>query len=139
MRVSKSRAALAIVAWWVAAPIWALEPSTPLSVYGRLPFLEDVSISPDGTRLAFVRTTGDTRALFLVEVDGGKVLGGLRIGATKLRGVFWQDNDTVISIGSSTSSPSGPVTEAMRHWLGSLCNPASTAAPSRWRAHLTYR
>jgi len=30
-------------------------------VYGRLPTLEDVRLSPEGTRIAFVRTEGDTR------------------------------------------------------------------------------
>jgi hypothetical protein len=32
-----------------------------LEAYGRLPSLEDVALSPDGTKLAFVRTTEDSR------------------------------------------------------------------------------
>jgi hypothetical protein len=98
-----------------SAAIPAHEPSAPLSPYGRLPYLEDVSISPDGTRLAFVRTTEDTRSLYIIEMAGGKVLGGARIGNAKLRDVFWQDNDRVFAIVSSTSPPpfgfTGPTSE----------------------------
>ncbi len=93
----------------------AREPSAPLSAYGRLPYLEDVSISPDGTRLAFVRTTEDSRSLFIVEI-AGKVLGGARIGKAKLRSVFWQDNDRVMAIVSSTSPPPFGFTGPTREW-----------------------
>src|SRR5438552_17630021 len=101
---------------WVSASTPAREPSSPLSAYGRLPYLEDVSISPDGTRLAFVRTTEDSRSLFIIELMGGKVLGRARIGSTKLRSVFWQDNDRVLSVVSSTSPPPFGFTGATREW-----------------------
>lgn len=35
--------------------------AAPLEVYGRLPHLEDFALSPDGTRIAFVKTEGNTR------------------------------------------------------------------------------
>jgi len=92
----------------------ARNPSAPLSAYGRLPYLEDVALSPDGTRLAFVKTTDDTRDLYIVELSG-KLLGGVGVGKTKLRGVMWQDNDNVLALTSITSAPpfgfSGPVRE----------------------------
>ena len=53
------------VACWstlLALPIFG--HSTPLEVYGRLPGLEDVSLSPDGSKIAFVTTTQNTRATF---------------------------------------------------------------------------
>jgi hypothetical protein len=42
----------------------ATDASTPLEVFGRLPTLEDVIISPDGLNIAFVNTSGDQRTLF---------------------------------------------------------------------------
>jgi len=32
--------------------------AVPLSVYGGLPSIEDVALSPDGSRIAYVRTQG---------------------------------------------------------------------------------
>jgi hypothetical protein len=40
--------------------------AAPLEVYGRLPHLENVALSPDGTRVAFVRTEGDTRVVGVI-------------------------------------------------------------------------
>ena len=48
--------------------------AVPLEVYGRLPKLEDVSISPDGTKIAFVRTDGDTRIIAIVSHADRKTL-----------------------------------------------------------------
>ena len=35
----------------------------PLEVYGRLPRLENLALSPDGTRIAFVKTEGNDRVV----------------------------------------------------------------------------
>jgi dipeptidyl aminopeptidase/acylaminoacyl peptidase len=93
----------------------ARESSTPLSAYGRLPSLEDVAISPDGTRLAYIKTTEDNRDLLIVELPR-KVLGVARTGNTKVRRVFWQDNDRVMTVVSSTSPPPFGFTGATREW-----------------------
>src|SRR5271170_148941 len=63
------------------------DAATPLEVFGRLPTLEHVAISPDGTKLAFVQTNGDQRSLFVKPLDKSEVLGGVRVGDAKLRGV----------------------------------------------------
>ncbi len=94
----------------------AHEPSAPLAAYGRLPTLEDVSLSPDGTRVAFVKTTDDSRALHIVELTG-KFLGGVRVGNTKLRQVFWQDNDRVLAVVSTTRLPPFGFSGATREWF----------------------
>jgi acetyl esterase/lipase len=116
MRIFKSAGVWAVIALGFSVPTSARESSTPLSVYGRLPYLEDVSISPDGKRLAFVRTLADTRNLYIIELDGGKVLGGMLVGTTKLRNVFWQDDDTVVAVVSSTSPPPFGFFGPTREW-----------------------
>ena len=79
--------------------------STPLEVFGRLPTLEDVVISPDGAKLAFVRTRDDKRTLLVGLLKGGEALGGVRVGDTKLREVQWIDDDNLLATISTTSLP----------------------------------
>ena len=45
----------------------APESATPLSIYGRLPNVEQVEISPDGTKLAIAITDGEKRLLVIRE------------------------------------------------------------------------
>src|SRR5437016_8408511 len=42
--------------------------AAPLEVYGRLPRLENVALSPDGSRIAFVKTEGNTRLVAVMSV-----------------------------------------------------------------------
>jgi dipeptidyl aminopeptidase/acylaminoacyl peptidase len=78
---------------------------TPPDVYGRLPALEDVILSPDGSKIAFVRTTGDQRNLLIVQIGESKAFGGARVGDVKLRGIQWMDDDNLLITTSSTSLP----------------------------------
>jgi hypothetical protein len=65
------RAVLAVGALWAVIFSAAMLGPTqvakaagvPLETYGRLPNLENVALSPDGTRLAFVRTSDTARML----------------------------------------------------------------------------
>jgi hypothetical protein len=50
--------------------------ATPLEVYGRLPGLEDVSLSPDGSKIAFVTTSQNTRVIQVISLTDRKSLGG---------------------------------------------------------------
>ena len=99
----------------VALTAQSREPSSPLAAYGRLPTLEDVALSPDGTRIAYVKTQEDSRNLYILEMSG-KFLGGVRVGNTKLRQVFWQDNDHVLAIISSTGLPPFGFRGPTREW-----------------------
>jgi dipeptidyl aminopeptidase/acylaminoacyl peptidase len=95
----------------------AREPAVPLPVYGRMPFLEDVTLSPDGSRLALIRTKGDSRNLLIVPVAGEmKLLAGAKIGNAKVRHIQWQDNDNVLVTVSSTSAPPPGFYGADQEW-----------------------
>jgi dipeptidyl aminopeptidase/acylaminoacyl peptidase len=85
---------LAFIAASLAAE--ATPDAVPLDIYGRLPTLEDVIVSPDGKRVAYVRTKGDERSLAVVELDPSAVLGGVKIGISKLREAKWIDNDRIL-------------------------------------------
>jgi acetyl esterase/lipase len=95
----------------------AQSSSPPLEAFGNLPTLEDVLISPDGSRLAFVRTEGENRFVVARQI-GAQTLGAVKVGNTKLRSLLWIDNDNLLITVSYTSAPPmgyvGPVTEWYR-------------------------
>jgi dipeptidyl aminopeptidase/acylaminoacyl peptidase len=81
--------------------------SVPLEVYGRLPSLEDVALSPDGSRIAFVRTRQDTRFIAIISLADSKVLGALRLREEKLRRIQWADDNHIMIVTSATALPAG--------------------------------
>ena len=74
----------------------AAAAATPLAVYGHLPTLEDVALSPDGKKVAYVRAVDDVRALMVHEFGRPQSIGGLRVGDTKLRDLEWMDDDNLL-------------------------------------------
>jgi acetyl esterase/lipase len=100
-----SAVALLALAATFAAPTGR---TAPLEVYGKLPTVEDVALSPDGSRLAMIHTAGDNRLLVVVSVSEHKVLGKpLRIGAAKLRSLEWADDGHLMIVTSQTALPMG--------------------------------
>ena len=94
----------------LVAGVAAADPQAPaapggpsVEVYGRLPNLENVAVSPDGTRLAFVTTVGDERVVAVTSLADHQVLTSFRAGTDKLRSVDWADNDRLLITVSKTS------------------------------------
>ena len=81
--------------------------AAPLEVYGRLPRLENVALSPDGSRIAFVKTEGNTRLVAVMSVADHSMMRGVRVTDTKLRGIQWADNDHLLILASTTTVPFG--------------------------------
>jgi dienelactone hydrolase len=102
------RAALARVLLGLALEVLlAPAQAVPLAVFGSLPSTEDMVLSPDGSRIAFVRTDQETRLLGVLSLADGKVLGGGPVGDAKLRSIEWADNNRLIIITSSAKQPLG--------------------------------
>lgn len=77
------------------APVMAQSPQSspaavPLEVYGRLPDIEDVALSPSGRRVALVKVVGEERRLVVLDL-AGQVLVNAGIGDVKLAGLSWAD------------------------------------------------
>lgn len=110
-------AALAVACVVAGGPAIAAE-AAPLAAFGRLPTLEDVAISPDGSKLAFVKTDGDSRKLLVIRL-GAKtgVIGGALVSNVKLREVGWIDDDNIVATVSSTAPPPFGFTGATREWF----------------------
>ena len=88
----------------------------PLEVYGGLPTLENISLSPDGTRVALIQTKGDNRVLVIFSLtDHNKLIGKpALLGTLKMRSVAWADESHLLLISSKTDAPrflSGPQEE----------------------------
>jgi len=100
----------------VCAHSAAAGETIPLEAFGRLPTLENVVISPDGTKIAFVRTRSDARNLIVASLAKHEILGEARVGDTKLRQVEWVDDDNILATISSTSGPPLGFYGATREW-----------------------
>jgi dipeptidyl aminopeptidase/acylaminoacyl peptidase len=96
-----------VVGWAALLALPITGHPTPLEVYGRLPAIEDVSLSPDGSRIAFVTTTQNTRVIQVVSLADRKLLGGLRVGEAKLRSISWADDNHLLIMTSATGMPWG--------------------------------
>jgi hypothetical protein len=92
--------------------------AVPLDVYGHLPSLEDVSLSPDGSRVALVRTMGNARVVEVISLADGKPLSALRVGEQKLRSIRWADDRRLMIVTSATGVTGGviPVTRMVSEW-----------------------
>jgi dipeptidyl aminopeptidase/acylaminoacyl peptidase len=80
-------------------------PAVPITVYGRLPDLENVTISPDGARIAYVRNLKDGRAIEIVDLQNGATVGVVRVGEILVRDTLWADGEHLM-IRTSMPSPS---------------------------------
>ena len=77
----------ACLAATASAEIPATLPS--IDVFGGLPSLEDLVISPNGKRIAFVKTSGEARFVYAYDLGTSAPLAGVKVGDTKLRSVQW--------------------------------------------------
>jgi len=121
MRLAVPAACVAVIAGstiaaFLVGPRPAVADTVPLAAFGRLPSLEDVVISPDGTKLAFVKTDGDSRNLAVVPLGKHEVLGGAHVGNVKLRDIEWVDEDNILGTISSTSPPPFGFIGPTREW-----------------------
>jgi dienelactone hydrolase len=104
----------ALIAWVPCAR--AGDAYTPPEAFGHLPNLEDVILSPDGSKFAFLKTNGDERDLLVAAVGATQTLGGARIGDVKLRDIRWMDDDNLLLTSSSTSPPPFGFTGPVQEW-----------------------
>jgi dipeptidyl aminopeptidase/acylaminoacyl peptidase len=103
------KCALQAIAWTclTATTSTLADAAVPLEVYGRLPYIEDVALSPDGARIAYVRTTKNLRVIAIVSLADQKLLSVVRFGEEKLRSIEWADNQRLMIVTSATALPSG--------------------------------
>jgi dipeptidyl aminopeptidase/acylaminoacyl peptidase len=84
--------------------------------FGHLPNLENVILSPDGTKIAFINTSGDERNLLVLRVGETRAFSGAHAGDVKVRKVQWMDDNNLLITTSLTSLPPFGFTGAKREW-----------------------
>ncbi|HEY3800089.1 MAG TPA: S9 family peptidase [Caulobacteraceae bacterium] len=82
----------------------AATAQAPLSVYGELPSIEQVAISPNGRELAFDIVKGEQRSIVVEDLAAQKALVKVQVGDIKVRRLTWAGNDHVIITSSSTNN-----------------------------------
>jgi len=87
-------AIVAVLVWSIAGPLRAASP--PVEAYGRLPAVEQISLSPSGQRYAFVATIGERRRLVAATSDGQTVLFAVETGAAKVVRIVWAGEDHLL-------------------------------------------
>ena len=72
------------------------QAAPPVEVYGKLPAVDLVSLSPSGERYAFVGVEGEKRTIIISATADNKLLGHADMGDAKLRGIQWAGEDHVL-------------------------------------------
>lgn len=96
----------------------AAAEAPPLAVYGRLPDVDQIAISPDGRKLAISLADGEKRVVAIREAaEGSKLLSAVNLESTKLRDVRWAGPEHVLITKSSTAQPYGLSGPKREYWM----------------------
>jgi cephalosporin-C deacetylase-like acetyl esterase len=88
-----------------------------IEMYGRLPSLENITISPSGSYIALVKTVNEERILYILSLKGDAPKIACRIGKSKLRDIIWADDEHVLMEVSTTSGPPLEFTGSKGEWF----------------------
>ena len=70
--------------------------ASDLSLYGRLPSIEDMELSPDGKALAMILTDGENRRVYVRDIAAQKTLVGLDAGPNRVSYIKWANRDNLM-------------------------------------------
>ncbi|MDR3415129.1 MAG: S9 family peptidase [Nevskia sp.] len=87
----------------LCAPAWPVRCAPPLEAYGRLPQFEDVALSPDGGKVAYVIPNGNAREVVVQTFGDEKHAVRLNGGEYKLRSLTWMGNEHLAILSSEAS------------------------------------
>jgi len=86
-----------------AAPAAPLGDPPPLDLFAASPLIDDISLSPNGKRIAFISQKVDQKILGYFDIADKKVH-TFALGAKKVRSIFWGDNSHVVLVWSQTTA-----------------------------------
>jgi dipeptidyl aminopeptidase/acylaminoacyl peptidase len=70
--------------------------AAPLEAYGKLPVMDQVSISPDGARIAFVQPVNGKQAVVIDQLNPLSPIASMPPTSQKVRGLTWADPDNLL-------------------------------------------
>jgi dipeptidyl aminopeptidase/acylaminoacyl peptidase len=84
-----------------SASIAPLGDPPSLEIFARTPLIDDITLSPDGKRVAFITQKGDQKVLGFFDIADKKIH-SVALGAKKIRSLFWAGNTHVVLVDSQT-------------------------------------
>lgn len=100
---------LTVLALGRAMPAQAEQPNSAmpaarmLEVFGRLPMISNLTLSPDGSKIAQVANLPEGLFLVITDTATHKGLNRVPLPASKIRGLLWADNQKLIVVHSTAS------------------------------------
>src|SRR4051794_22129332 len=80
----------------------SVSAAAPVGAYGGLPIMDKVSISPDGSKLAYVVPVKGKQAVVVEGLNPVVQLTGLTGTDQKVRNLVWADNEHLLVMKSHT-------------------------------------
>jgi hypothetical protein len=111
----KSVAAAVAVAVLACLAAGSAAADTPLSAYAAYPHLHMVTISPDGTKLAYATYTQGKHVVVVRALADGSVVRALDLGDAKLRDMFW-GGDNHILLETSKTAEAAQIMGSRQEW-----------------------
>ncbi|MBX7248409.1 MAG: prolyl oligopeptidase family serine peptidase [Caulobacteraceae bacterium] len=96
-------------------------PPPPIEAYGQLPGLDQVIISPDGQRLAFIGQVGEHRRLGVKGLNG-QDLANVELGSAKIRYISWLDSSHIVIVRSTTTDKFSEFGDLIEAFNGQIYN-----------------
>lgn len=103
---------VALLLAFAAAPASAV----PLEIYGRLPTVDDIELSPDGNLLGIITTGVDGNQLQVRASADLALRTVVRLGTQKVVGLEWTDSDHLIVLTGSATKVSDLEMERRSNW-----------------------
>jgi dipeptidyl aminopeptidase/acylaminoacyl peptidase len=117
--VERAAMAAACAYLFPAGAVCAAPP--PIEAFGQKPTVADVDLNPSGTRLAWIEDHGKTARIVIHDLATNQALRSVGASArTKLWGVVWANDDTVIIDESTTQTikaGSRDITDEWQRWV----------------------
>ena len=95
----------------------AAEAPPPVEAFAQSPGVDKIAISPDGSRIAIMTQTGDSKKLIWFNIADLKQT-SIDYGVGKARGLLWSDNSHVLSVRSTTAHVPGFVGWKQEYYIG---------------------
>ena len=93
-------AAAVLACGWAVG--WQGALAAGLEVYGKLPVMDQVSISPDGTKIAFVQPVDGKQAVVVDQISPAAVIANVPGAAQKVRSLIWADPTHLLVVRSQS-------------------------------------
>jgi len=97
------------LAWIAASAVVAggMAHAASLAAYGKLPVMDQVAVSPDGSKVAFAQLVNGKTAVVVDQLNPASVVGNLPPSDQTVRALIWADATHLLVVRSPTAAAGG--------------------------------